>query len=611
MLADQSCLPLPTSPDSFPRHFPHSTPRGWHVLDYCLLASYLLPSPLDAETPHQVGPKPKRRRLNFACDNCRNKKIRCDEQKPACLACLAAAIECVTTDKRRLVRRTAVSGSGSAISHSQSRADDASDTSDAISSVAAPLPVPNPVLPLVSDRLRRPSKVSNRTSLLAAPEPSEAVSSSASASASTSASGPHPPAEARSTRTRPQDAHSSGRFAGRLPIVPRIAGSNTLEVLTGWLDLAFHRLNIACINTSASASASALYAVPAISLSVARVPSLPRCQDVAASYFSTINRIYRILDPVLVQRIFGRLTELGPAQFVQDGQLPQLLIAYLVLVLGSGEAHGGCDADAPAEDLATTYLTFCETMLGHVLGWASVEAVQIVLLMSLALKARDKLASAWPLTGLCASMAQSMGLHRNKMFGRRLPDPEAAGDEAELTRRRVWWSIYAYEKLFAFELGRPSTIKDTECDQPEPDGSQTSDLHSIVIGLGRALSQISKTSIKARNQEEMAHDGGLENAIRDKVKTTGETVLFLMHWQVDPCRVSTLHGTSTADQVLYQGRPTPRGAETAVGSPLRSVRVSSRQLCLDAVPQRVSLPSLRSPSADHLMMTRARNLVSS
>ncbi|KAL2126437.1 hypothetical protein VTI74DRAFT_921 [Chaetomium olivicolor] len=53
---------------------------------------------MDANEPNRPA---KRKRLNFACNHCRSKKVRCDQQYPSCQSCLVAGIECITTDTRR------------------------------------------------------------------------------------------------------------------------------------------------------------------------------------------------------------------------------------------------------------------------------------------------------------------------------------------------------------------------------------------------------------------------------------------------------------------------------------------------------------------------------
>jgi len=38
-------------------------------------------------------PRPKRRKIQLACNKCRNRKTRCDGRRPACLACLERGLE--------------------------------------------------------------------------------------------------------------------------------------------------------------------------------------------------------------------------------------------------------------------------------------------------------------------------------------------------------------------------------------------------------------------------------------------------------------------------------------------------------------------------------------
>jgi len=48
------------------------------------------------------NPRPvKRSRLSLACDRCRSRKVRCDDQQPVCRPCQSRNETCVTTDPRR------------------------------------------------------------------------------------------------------------------------------------------------------------------------------------------------------------------------------------------------------------------------------------------------------------------------------------------------------------------------------------------------------------------------------------------------------------------------------------------------------------------------------
>ncbi|KAJ9142983.1 hypothetical protein NKR23_g6727 [Pleurostoma richardsiae] len=108
--------------------------------------------------------------------------------------------------------------------------------------------------------------------------------------------------------------------------------------------------------------------------------------------------------------------------------------------------------------------------------------------------------------------------------------------DLEEEKRRTWWSIYCFEKLFAFELGRPSIICDQDCDQemPETDFSSedngTPDFFRINISFAKLISTINQDGLRARKLEDNADNKNIEPAIHDKVRFTGESVLLLMKW---------------------------------------------------------------------------------
>jgi hypothetical protein len=307
-------------------------------------------------------------------------------------------------------------------------------------------------------------------------------------------------------------------------MAPRISGGDTLEIMTGWLELAFHRLGIPssfgiCLQLNAKEGSP----IPAISLTLPRIPPAAQCREALETYYATVHRLYPILDRPLLDRICEDVIKSCPAGMVHAGRLPELLLFCLAFVLGS-TGH----PSAESSDLTASYISFCESMLGQVLGWGTLDAVRIIFLLALALRWRDKITSAWPLAGLCASIAQVLGLDRQKPHGRR--GSGAVGEETDQERRRVWWCIYSFEKLFAFELGRPSTISDADHDQLEPALEKGTDFFHIITSLARTLSEVSRRSIEARTKEELAGREGLQNAIRFKVATTGELVLLMMQW---------------------------------------------------------------------------------
>ncbi|KAK8023711.1 hypothetical protein PG993_011777 [Apiospora rasikravindrae] len=462
-----------------------------------------------ATTPTTTIPKPKKRkRLNFACNYCRERKTRCDERKPSCHSCLVAGVKCITTDKRRpgadVERRTAGSPRQSPVVFEE----ESTDLDEGMGGGYLPYSRPGQSK---SRRLSSAlSKYSTDTDHLT---PVSATAADVNAGIESI----DPPAE-----------DASGRYGGLLPLLPRLRGSNTLDMFTGWLDLAFYRLGIPRqLGANSDAEAGKEKATP-IALSLAP-PSLARsdvCYAALQSYFNTINQIFPMLDFQRIQGLTESTIKSGPPVLSHLGDVVSVLQVQLVIVLGS--ISGDVDLDP---EKATQYVNYGQTMLGHVLSVRSLEAIQCALMLAIALRQRDQISSSWHVTTLCISMAQSMGIHRRRTPSRK--DPSPVDEESEEKKRRTWWSIFSFEKLFAFEFGRPSFVRDADCNQMEPTfppNPQSAWSFRILTSFARLLSQINEAGIRCRIREERSSQRNIEGVIRDKIRLTGETVHLLMQW---------------------------------------------------------------------------------
>ncbi|KAK7973270.1 hypothetical protein PG988_007404 [Apiospora saccharicola] len=464
-----------------------------------------------AAAPATTIPKPKKRkRLNFACNYCRERKTRCDERKPSCLSCLVAGVKCVTTDKRRpgadVERRTAGSPRQSPVVFDE----ESTDLDDPIRDGYLPYSRPG------RSKSRRLSSTLSKYSTDTTDHLTPVSATAADANLGTESI--DPPAE-----------DASGRYGGLLPLLPRLRGSNTLDMFTGWLDLAFYRLGIPrqiCANSDAGSGKDEKAAPIALSLAP---PSLPRpevCHTALQSYFTTTNQIFPMLDLQRMQGLVESTLKSGAPTFSHLGDVISILQVHMVLVLGSMSGDAGLDPE-----LATQYVNYCQTMLGHVLSVRSLEAARCALMLAIALRQRDQISSSWHVTTLCISMAQSMGIHRRRTPSRK--DPSPVDEEAEEKKRRTWWSIFSFEKLFAFEFGRPSFIRDADCNQMEPTfppNPRSAWSFRILTSFARLLSQINEAGIRCRIREERTSQRNIEGVIRDKIRLTGETVHLLMQW---------------------------------------------------------------------------------
>ena len=113
------------------------------------------------------------------------------------------------------------------------------------------------------------------------------------------------------------------------------------------------------------------------------------------------------------------------------------------------------------------YLEFVRSSLGRLTGTTSVINVQALLLLQLYEHNSGQRNASWMFLGSAARMAVALGMHRETA-------ESADFDPVERdTRRRVWATLYAFERNLCVILGRPSAIDDAEVTISMPTESMT------------------------------------------------------------------------------------------------------------------------------------------
>ncbi|KAK2041706.1 hypothetical protein LZ31DRAFT_633199 [Colletotrichum somersetense] len=507
---------------------------GPEMTSYANSAGVFTPtgSHTESEAAAAAAAAVKRRRINFACNYCRNRKTRCDEQKPSCRACIAAGIECVTTDRRRPgvevqrheTKRRMSRASSSSLTHSLA-ADAASPRSpprgvEAVEAAAA--------ADASAAARSSPEKVCRRNdgdggrgpAAGAAAPMKQGVVGVIREAAGENPSQPPPPA----------------KYQGKLPVVRASRGSNSVEILVDWLDLAARRLGI---QQRRGLPLSADKPPPSrirFLLSSEPLPFPPKdaAHQLASSYLDGVNLVYPLVNRDRFLQDLDAAPEHGPTSFAEARGVASLSTVYLVLAVGFA-----ADPRSELSPEARDYLSYCKTLLGHLVVSNSVDNVRAIVLLALCLHCYDDCAAAWNVLGVGVSMAVSLGLHKPRTC-QAPPRRDRPGrrddfvDEEE--RRRFWLAIYAFEKILAFEMGRLSTIDDDDCYPPRvamPVGNATSSRDKafpVTVDLARILSEIGRKAVIISRKEDGLRDGATQAVIAEKVQTTGEAQLLLTRW---------------------------------------------------------------------------------
>ncbi|KAA8651576.1 hypothetical protein EYZ11_010530 [Aspergillus tanneri] len=89
----------------------------------------------------------------------------------------------------------------------------------------------------------------------------------------------------------------------------------------------------------------------------------------------------------------------------------------------------------------------------------SLDQARAALLVSIFLYEANSKSASWVWIGSAVRVAQEIGLHVESG-----PWPAIEGE----MRRRVWWGMYAWDRLLALEMGKPVLINDQDCDVDLP-----------------------------------------------------------------------------------------------------------------------------------------------
>ncbi|KAL4737838.1 hypothetical protein BDV11DRAFT_171532 [Aspergillus similis] len=402
----------------------------------------------------------KRKRLSYACNFCRQRKTRCDEGQPSCRNCQVAGVQCITTDKRR----------AGVIVTSRRRTSSRPSTSMSTATGAA-------VTPVEDTALRTPVSLSQASPL---------------------------PAASPGLRLPTQCWDRSGWRSGRLPMMPRFLGGCMFEIMTEWLDLAFYRLRIPAPYPAPTQPAASEFVPMSVLQSAPDLPSRPERRILGERFMQTVCAVFPFLGADEVYSLCD--PDPDPARPVSGQALAYLIVATALM------AGGAQPQPAPA-----VYLSYCHSLLGHMVAERSRQAVQAILLLAIALRSCDHVAWAWDILSLGVSMAQSIGINQTQ------------SSELDCS---TWWCLYVFEKILAFESGRASIIWDRELSrlvQVAEEEEPSKRYKLACISLANMLHELQDRAAGAWRREEWLPQT-VDEAIEEKIHTGGELATLLEEW---------------------------------------------------------------------------------
>lgn len=445
---------------------------------------------------------PKRKRLSYACNYCRAKKTRCDEQFPSCRSCQLAGVSCITVNKRRPNAPV------------QNRRKD-------LPSAERPLETEAP-----------------KVTTLASPE-----TSGVSPSSFTDLEFSIAPARSRSPCPVPvskdaQDWSTPSWDTENLPVMPSRVGSSVVHNSTQWLDLALSRLQIPLSSSVrvdlrpclSNPSTICEYPIPCVEPGLPPFDELHRLVEL---FFKVVHPVYPFLDRQFILALLN-----GPSDRAQRdntahkcGKVPRLMLLYLIAVLAAMAKAGASHQSVSAS------LAYCHTLVGHLLLQPALESVQALLLFSITLRLRDQLSQAWDVLTLAISMSQTLRLSDLSIPLQSIHQIVPGSDR---DTSRTWWALYVFEKFLAFDSGRKSSIEDPklgslgrqnlaklpeQAEIPNPQSYQYCMTH-----LANVLREMQRRSWHTWRKESLETTTDEKNRA-SKIRAAGEMDALLSKWR--------------------------------------------------------------------------------
>jgi hypothetical protein len=419
------------------------------------------------------GTSAKRPRQSTACNWCRSHKLKCDAEQPSCYNCQKRGIECVTTN----LRRPGLEGYRlEPVGRHKRRKRSSSSRLTTVSMLSEDTSTPS-LFAVPFDRFYQHD---------------EDRASSSNLTLVTNKS--------RSLR--------------------QVIGSgSSLYTLAQWLDLFFAKQAswdpIFPYFQQGLGYSMEVPLSPGVSLP--ELPSFAQAQQYSADFFSRLDPIF----PIIVESDFMESIEhlrAASTSTLQSKDYPALALAYAVFSASADETEGQITSTG------TRYLEGAYILFAHIVAIPYLTSVQALLILTIVLRNRSKDGASWGLLGQTIRIAQSIGLHRHVSTS-----PETADLHA-----RLWWTIYILERVMQLETGRPSAIRDDECNQILPTARESDTYFLGLIGLAQIQTRVinllyDKTNGQRPIKEMLLEMGRIDRALLDWASKFPESIRYVVH----------------------------------------------------------------------------------
>ncbi|KAG8628592.1 hypothetical protein KVT40_004465 [Elsinoe batatas] len=449
-----------------------------------------------SESPNQ--PPRKRVRLSRACNACRSRKVRCDEQQPACSRCVAAGIVCTTSDPKStsLIPATARRRAGHYATQPESAQESSRESISRRSTDGTAIADQQPVRHASEDRIHNDTNFRSEPGPLPLDPSLRDDSAAHDGAVHHHLSTPFIPSFAQAGL---QDAEPNGEAEAESPeyafnstgqLEHKYLGPSSLQVFTQWLEMTFR------IETSSLTERFRYGMRHCEELDIPDsidMPQLPAAwEEYVQVYFDEVAPLFPVVKHSQVRATAALIASRAVSGLPQR-QRPSLALLYACLAVGIRQRH-------PLSSESARYLRAASSLFSFLVAYPYVESAQALLMLTIALRCHSKDGAASQCLGLAIRIAQSIGLHRqasiNQVAFSAATEHHDRGTESPRAHiahvQEVWWSAYCLERISCLESGRPTSINDEDVDQNPLFDQRQAPLQAFMISLAKIQGDVSR-----------------------------------------------------------------------------------------------------------------------
>ncbi|KAF9878591.1 C6 transcription factor [Colletotrichum karsti] len=196
-----------------------------------------------------------------------------------------------------------------------------------------------------------------------------------------------------------------------------------------------------------------------------------------------------------------------------------MLRSKLWALFAIGELYSTRSIPSEKDFPGMPYFAKASRILGVLDERPGTDSIEIMLLISFYSLALNRRYSAFVMSGTAMRMAIVMGLHLN------IPESQLRDPDLREHRKRLFWTTYVFDRIWASKLGHPSAIQDSDIgvDLPsEPVVGQTfaadfddTSYHIASLRLAALVTKTVRSIYGQRNQGEATLSTRVQQALKD------------------------------------------------------------------------------------------------